>query len=111
MGEVNLLSLEGSEQFRKKLVSRNLAPYEVSGAFRANADPQNVQSELTDSQPIDTENISSNIFKNSSQLTRINKFGGENIDGAGLITVTPLEQGDNQDNPPKQEYTLSMNFS
>ena len=103
MGEVNLLSLEGSEQFRKKLVARNLPPYEVNGVFRSNADPQNFVSELTDAQPIDTQNISSEIFKNASVLTRVNKFGGEIIDGAGLITVTPLEQGDNQDNPPKQE--------
>jgi hypothetical protein len=83
----NILSFGGSQQFRKKLVSRNLKPYKIDGAFSSNQDPVNFETILNDITPIDTPNVSNTIFTEPTEMTAINIFGpsGNFIDGAQIV--------------------------
>jgi hypothetical protein len=83
----NILSFGGSQQFRKKLVSRNLKPYQIDGAFSSNQDPINSETVLNDITPIDTPNVSNTIFVEPTEMTIINIFGpsGNFIDGAEIV--------------------------
>ena len=83
----NILSFGGSQQFRKKLVSRNLKPYQIDGAFSSNQDPINSETVLNDITPIDTPNVSNTIFVEPTEMTVINIFGpsGNFIDGAEIV--------------------------
>jgi len=49
----NLLTLQGSEQFRKSLVTRNLSPYNVEGIYSPPNAPQNFETVLGDSNVIE----------------------------------------------------------
>ena len=83
----NILSFGGSQQFRKKLVSRNLKPYKIDGAFSSNQEPINSETVLNDSSPVDTPNVSNTIFVEPTEMTVINIFGpsGNFIDGAEIV--------------------------
>ena len=86
----NILSFGGSQQFRKKLVSRNLKPYKIDGAFSSNQEPINSETVLNDSSPVDTPNVSNTIFVEPTEMTVINIFGpsGNFIDGADGFCIT-----------------------
>jgi hypothetical protein len=83
----NILSFGGSQQFRKKLVSRNLKPYKIDGAYSSHQDPINFETVLHDSSPTDSPNVSDTIFVEPTEMTTINIFGpsGKFIDGAQII--------------------------
>ena len=83
----NILSFNGSENFRKSLITRNLKPYKLEGSFNSYDSQQNYPATLTDSSPIDTPNISNELFVEPTQNTIINLYGpaGRFIDGAEVV--------------------------
>ena len=85
--EDNILSFNGSENFRKSLITRNLKPYKIEGSFTSYESQQNYAATLTDSSPIDTPNISNELFVEPTQNTVINLYGpaGRFIDGAEVV--------------------------
>ena len=90
----NILSFNGSENFRKTLVSRNLKPYKVEGSFSSAESQQNYTADLTDSSPVDTPNVSDSIYEEPKLNTIINIYGpaGNFIDGAELVNSLDIPQ-------------------
>ena len=70
----NLLTLQGSEQFRKSLITRNLAPYNVQGVYTPPNFPQNFETVLSDSSVVDAPEIEESVG------------GGGNISQVSLAT-------------------------
>jgi hypothetical protein len=90
----NILSFNGSENFRKTLVSRNLKPYKIEGSFSSAESQQNYTADLTDSSPVDTPDISNDIYEEPKLNTIINIYGpaGNFIDGAELVNSLDIPQ-------------------
>ena len=90
----NILSFNGSENFRKTLVSRNLKPYKVEGSFSSAEYQQNYIADLTDSSPVDTPDISYDIYEEPKLNTIINIYGpaGNFIDGAEVVNSLDIPQ-------------------
>ena len=116
----NKLSLQGSEEFRKKMLVKNLPPYNVVGNFTPAQEPINYETQISVNDTIiDTENISTGIIIEAKYETIPNKYGSEGgkyVDGADLIntvtlanvinTVTNVD-GTTPVFPPKSEYDYS----
>jgi hypothetical protein len=105
------LSFNNSEQFRKKLVARNLAPYTVMGNFNATQGLQNYPIKLQDNSPSDSESVSVELYTEPAKNTRMNLYGpaGQFFDGAQIIGNTIVPGGGNAENNPlgaSQEYSL-----
>jgi len=90
----NILSFNGSENFRKTLVSRNLKPYKIEGSFSSAESQQNYTVNLTDSSPVDTPNVSDSIYEEPKLNTIINIYGpaGNFIDGAEVVNSLDIPQ-------------------
>jgi len=98
----NLLTLQGSEQFRKSLITRNLAPYNVQGVYTPPNFPQNFETVLSDSSVVDAPEIEESVggggnISQVSLATRYNTYGpgGERnrVDAADQISLPSQNQG------------------
>ena len=69
------LSFNNSEQFRKKLVARNLAQYTVPGNFGSTQGLQNYPIKLQDNSPSDSESVSVELYIEPAKNTRMNLYG------------------------------------
>jgi len=84
----DVLSFNGSKQFRDKLITRNLVPYYVEGSYVPPNAPLNYEIVQQDNSPIDSENISYEILSEPENATIINKYQPENFfDGAEFLSV------------------------
>ena len=105
------LSFNNSEQFRKKLVARNLQPYSVQGNFTATQGLQNYPIKLQDSSPGDSESVSNELFTEPSYNTRMNIYGpsGQFFDGALAVDNLVVPGGGSVENNtlgPAEAYGL-----
>jgi len=103
------LSFNNSEQFRKKLVARNLAPYTVQGNINSTQGLQNYPIKLQDNTPSDSESVSIELYREPAISTRMNLYGpaGQFFDGAQIIDNTVVPGGGNAETNPlgaAQEY-------
>ena len=103
------LSFNNSEQFRKKLVARNLAQYTVPGNFGSTQGLQNYPIKLQDNSPSDSESVSVELYIEPSKNTRMNLYGpaGQFFDGAQIIGNSIVPGGGNAETNPlgaAQEY-------
>jgi hypothetical protein len=83
----NLLSFEGSNQWREKLVSKNLEPYKIPGVYQAplNSDAY-YETELSTTEVKNSQDVSFEVTKESTQVTVLNKYSTSDVlDGAALI--------------------------
>ena len=116
----NKLSLEGSEQYRKKMIVKNLPPYNVDGNFTPAQEPINYETQISvNDTVIDTQNISNGLITDAKYETIPNKYGSEGgkyLDGADFIGTITLANPvnsvtENQTSspvfPPKSEYDYS----
>jgi len=108
---VEFLSFNNSEQFRKALVARNLAPYSIQGNFTAPQGLQNYPIKLQDNSPTDSESVSSNLYIEPAYSTRMNLYSpaGQFFDGALIVDNTVLPGGAGIENNPlgtSQPYSL-----
>jgi len=94
------LSFEGSEFFRKRLLTRNLEPYSVPGAFTPTQPSVNYETNLSVSNVIDSDNnlVSTNVY--AEKLYPLNEYGpdggfGEPI-AVNSIASTNNPEGTNQ---------------
>jgi len=83
----NLLSLQGSSEWRNSLLSKNLPPYSVQGVLAPNPQNLGVESELSVTNIVNSPDVSFDIFDESQQATIYNKYQGQKLDGAELITI------------------------
>jgi hypothetical protein len=80
------LSFKNSETFRNNLVTRNLKPYVVEGAFSADENNRYFEYSLSDQSPKDSEDLSKDILVEANEQTKINVYGlAGKIDGADLL--------------------------
>jgi hypothetical protein len=108
---VEFLSFNNSEQFRKALVARNLAPYSIQGNFTSPQGLQNYPIKLQDNSPADSESVSSNLYVEPAYSTRMNLYSpaGQFFDGALVVDNTVLPGGGSTENNPlgtSQPYDL-----
>jgi len=113
----NLLSFAGSEGFRKTLIAKNLAPYQVPGGFTSSNGPQTYEVVLSDNTPVDTPNVYQDVFEEANDATKSNVYGqGIKVDIAELLnlnsgSVSMQQQGNSnlqlESNVQQQNYTTS----
>ncbi len=84
----DLLSFNGSKEYRDKLITRNLSPYYVEGSYTPPTAPLNYEIVQQDTSPINTEDISFELLTEPENATIINKYQPENFfDGAEFLSV------------------------
>jgi hypothetical protein len=71
------LSFNSTENFRKKLLLKNLKPYKVDGSFVSNEDPNRQEINIVDYSVIDSESID-NISQKVSLNNHLNLFWFDN---------------------------------
>jgi hypothetical protein len=71
------LSFSSSESFRKNLISRNLAPYQVQGAYTAPANDVNYETVLSDTGVIESPNNLISLDPFADKLYPLNQYGPE----------------------------------
>lgn len=108
------LSIGGSKQFRDLLLAKNLVPYKLDGVFSYEAGTIGLPIKLSDLTPVDTPNVSEEIFKEAKDELVMNKYGpGTKIlDGADIISsdgTVSMQQAGTGDvlggtSDTKQEY-------
>ena len=100
----NILSFEGSNQWRERLVSKNLEPYKIPGVYQApiNSDFY-YETELSTYEVKNSEDVSYQIDDEPKEILGYNKYGtDELLDGASLIRY-PSEVSNSNTTP--QEYS------
>jgi hypothetical protein len=118
---VSPLNLGGSAKFRDKLLSRNLAPYNLEGQFSFAGEPPGYPVKLSDDIPKDTPNISTDVFEEALTSMVVNKYGPANdiIDfannignNAGLVSMQQQGLGSVQvpSNGQQGQYGQSQAF-
>jgi outer membrane protein OmpA-like peptidoglycan-associated protein len=96
----SFLSFDNSESFRKKLLVRNLTPYNVPGSYTSPGNPINYETNLTVSNVVDSPNnyVSTNIF--ATELYPLNEYGPEGGFGRPIrinsVASTNNPEGTNQ---------------
>jgi hypothetical protein len=116
-GNKNLLSLKGSEEFRKYLVTRNLNPYKVTNGYSPYAGERYFETILSDLSPKNTPDISDSLFENAEKATKTNTYGEiQKLDGgeiigrnAGPVSMQQEGTGDVSNFSPQRQgnYTIS----
>ena len=72
------LSFDSTENFRKKLLLRNLKPYNVDGSFSSNYVPANTEFTIIDYSIVDSPTVESIGNKQEPILYKQNKYGPQN---------------------------------
>lgn len=75
------LSFNSSENFRKKLLARNLPPYKVDNTFSNNGKPGSSEVSINDLTPIDLPNVEQIGNQQEKVLLPINQYGPQNNQG------------------------------
>jgi hypothetical protein len=94
------LDYSNSEFFRNRLVTRNLKPYNVEGAFQSsNSDPY-YETNISDNSVIDSPNVNNEIFIEAQQEIIPNQYGptGGFQDASGFINKTTGQVNENSSN-------------
>jgi len=94
------LDYSNSEFFRNRLVTRNLQPYNVEGAFQSsNSDPY-YETNISDNSVIDSPNVNNEIFTEAQQNIIPNQYGptGGFQDASGFISKTTGQVNENSSN-------------
>ena len=97
----NLLTFEGSEEFRNKLLAKNLPSYKIEGAYSSSSGNKTYAYQPSDIVPNDTPNVSEGIFDEALEATVVNKYGpsgnvldsGEIVGGGGGGQVSMNQAG------------------
>ena len=72
------LSFNSSENFRKKLLVRNLPPYKVENAFSSEEKPGSIEFSVNDLVPTDSLSVEQIGNKQEQILFPINQYGPQN---------------------------------
>jgi len=84
----NLLTFIGSLEFRTRLISRNLKPYVVEGAFSADENNRYFQYFFNDQSPRNQKDLSVDVFDSALEATLVNTYGTpEKVDAAEIVTT------------------------
>ena len=85
----NLLTFEGSEEFRNKLLAKNLPSYKIEGVYSSASGAQTYPYAQSDIVANDLPNVSQNIFEEASEATVGNKYGpaGNVLDSGEIVSA------------------------
>jgi len=86
----NILSFNGSEEFRKRLIKFNLKPYNIEGSFTSSVDPQNYEVVQGVQVPIDLDDISTEVETEAKSSTIPNRYHTNDYIDAGTIVGYPI---------------------
>ncbi len=94
------LDYSNSEFFRNRLVTRNLQPYNVEGAFQSSISNPYYEVNVKDSSVIDSPNVNNEIFTEAQQEIIPNQYGptGGFQDASGFINKTTGQVNENSTN-------------
>ena len=94
------LDYSNSEFFRNRLVTRNLQPYNVEGAFQSSNSNPYYETNIGDSSVIDSPNVNNEIFTEAQQEIIPNQYGptGGFQDASGYINKTTGQVNENSSN-------------
>ena len=96
------LSFNSSENFRKKLLVRNLPPYKVDNAFSNQSKPGSSEVTINDLTPIDTPNVEQIGNQQEQILLPINQYGPQTNTGE-YGNIVPINDNLNY-KPNEGEY-------
>jgi hypothetical protein len=113
------LSLKNSEGFRNALISRNLNPYTVDGAFSSNEPKGSFFASLSDRSPNNLDDISQGLFDEAKEATIVNVYGspqgrvdaGELIGKAGSVSMQQAGTGNLQVKTGEQQVEYSSSYT
>ena len=94
------LDYSSSEFFRNRLVTRNLQPYNVEGAFQSSISNPYYEVNVTDNSVVDSPNVNNEIFTEAQQEIIPNQYGptGGFQDASGFINKTTGQVNENSSN-------------
>ena len=94
------LDYSSSEFFRNRLVTRNLKPYNVEGAFQSSISNPYYEVNVADNSVIDSPNVNNEIFTEAQQEIIPNQYGptGGFQDASGFINKTTGQVNENSTN-------------
>jgi hypothetical protein len=94
------LDYSSSEFFRNRLVTRNLQPYNVEGAFQSSISNPYYEVNVADNSVIDSPNVNNEIFTEAQQEIIPNQYGptGGFQDASGFINKTTGQVNENSSN-------------
>ena len=94
------LDYSNSEFFRNRLVTRNLQPYNVEGAFQSSNSNPYYETNISDNSVIDSPNVNNEIFTEAQQEIIPNQYGptGGFQDASGFINKTTGQVNENSSN-------------
>ena len=94
------LDYSNSEFFRKRLVTKNLKPYNVEGAFQSSTSYPYYETNISDNSVIDSPNVNNEIFTEAQQEIIPNQYGptGGFQDASGFINKTTGQVNENSSN-------------
>ena len=94
------LDYSNSEFFRNRLVTRNLQPYNVEGAFQSSNSEPYYETNISDNSVIDSPNVNNEIFIEAQQNIIPNQYGptGGFQDASGFISKTTGQVNENSSN-------------
>jgi outer membrane protein OmpA-like peptidoglycan-associated protein len=100
------LSFDATENFRRKLLNRNLEPYGVTGAFSPKSRPGSGELVLTDLPVFDSLSVEQIGDQQEDLLVVLNKYGPEDVVGFGDIVDINKNKG-TQSNQGNYDYFAS----
>lgn len=94
------LDFQSSELFRKKLVTRNLKPYNVEGAFDYSVTNPYYETNVVDNSVVDSQSVSVNVNKTAQQEIIPNVFGptGGFENAADVLSINTQPTSENSSN-------------
>jgi hypothetical protein len=94
------LDYSSSEFFRNRLVTRNLQPYNVEGAFQSSISNPYYEVNVADNSVVDSPNVNNEIFTEAQQEIIPNQYGptGGFQDASGFINKTTGQVNENSSN-------------
>ena len=84
-----LLTFEGSEEFRNKLLAKNLPSYKIEGIYSSSSGNKTYPYSQSDIVPNDNPNVSQSIFDEALEATVGNKYGpaGNVLDSGEIVSA------------------------
>ena len=109
----NLLTFEGSQEFRNKLLSKNLPSYKIEGVYSSSNGAKAYPYSQSDIVPNDAPNVSQSIFDEATEAIVSNKYGpsgnildsGEIVSAGGGGQVSMSQAGTGDVNDKNSEIT------
>jgi hypothetical protein len=113
----NLLTFDGSQEFRNKLLAKNLPSYKIEGVYSSSSGNKTYAYQPSDVVPNDTPNVSENIFDDAQEATVANKYGPGGIvldsgslvsaGGGGQVSMNQAGTGDVNDKSSESQQPYS----